>query len=73
MKTVIYSKPNCIFCEKAKELLDFQNIPYELKVLDVDFTREELLEMFPDAKTYPQIIFEGEHIGGFDNLAKKFG
>ena len=39
-------------------------------MLDVDFTREELFEKFPTARTFPQITVDGEAIGGYDNFVK---
>ena len=32
------------------------------KKLDVDFTREELFAIFPDAKTFPQISVNGTSV-----------
>ena len=34
-------------------------------MLDEDFDREALMETFPGARTFPQIIVDGEKIGGF--------
>ena len=34
-------------------------------MLDEDFTREELFEKFPNARTFPQITSNGEYVGGF--------
>jgi glutaredoxin len=28
-----------------------------------------VLEKFPGAKTFPQIIVEGNHVGGYDNFS----
>ena len=64
----IYGKPNCPFCDKAKSLCEQKKLEYEYKQLDVDFTREELFEQFPGARTFPQIRVDGENIGGYDNL-----
>jgi glutaredoxin len=64
----VYSKPNCVFCEKAKLLLRDRQIPFIEHKLDVDFTREHLLEMYADAKSFPVIIVDGFYIGGFDQL-----
>jgi glutaredoxin 3 len=36
--------------------------------LDVDFTREQLFELFPGARTFPQIKFDGQSIGGYVEL-----
>jgi glutaredoxin-related protein len=38
--------------------------------LDTDFTREELFEEFPTARTFPQIRVDGNAIGGYDQLAE---
>ena len=39
-------------------------------MLDEDFTREQLLEVFPDAKTFPQITIDKIKIGGYDEFKK---
>ena len=40
-------------------------------MLDEDFTREELFEKFPSARTFPQITVNGELIGGYTEFAAK--
>jgi|TARA_B110000503_G_scaffold141369_1_gene234683 glutaredoxin 3 len=66
----IYGKPACPYCEKAKALCEMRKIKYSYKSLGTDFTREELLESFPDARTVPQIMINGKKIGGYDQLVK---
>ena len=62
---VIYGKDNCPDCTTAKTIMDridnegIDVISCTYKKLDKDFTREELFEMFPDAKTFPQITIGG--------------
>ena len=34
-------------------------------MLDEDFDREALMETFPGARTFPQIIVDGNKIGGY--------
>ena len=51
----IYGKENCPFCDRAKELCEQSGYEYNYNQLDVDFNRDELLELFPDARTFPQI------------------
>ena len=60
MKVEIYSKPACPFCVQAQK-----GYEYTYKMLDEDFTREELMEKFPTARTFPQIVVDGASIGGF--------
>lgn len=66
----IYGKPACPFCEQAKQLCEQMQLDYVYKSMGDDFTREELLEMFPAARTVPQIIINGTKIGGYDQLTK---
>ena len=66
MKAQIYSKNNCVFCDKAKIRLAKYNP--QIFMLDKDFTREDFLKKFPNAKTFPQIIINNEHIGTYNHL-----
>ena len=65
MKVTIYSKPQCPFCVQAKALAEREGHDLTYKMLDEDFDRETLMETFPGARTFPQIIVDGEKIGGF--------
>ena len=65
MKEEIYSKPQCPFCVQAKALAEREGHELTYKMLDEDFDRETLMETFPGARTFPQIIVDGEKIGGF--------
>ena len=65
MKVEIYSKPQCPFCVQAKALAEREGHELKYKMLDEDFNREELMETFPGARTFPQIIVDGQKIGGF--------
>ena len=66
---VVYSKPNCPYCVKAKRLLDQMELPFTERVVGVDATREQLLEAAPNSRTVPQIIIDDKVIGGYDQLA----
>lgn len=69
MKIEIYSKPACPFCDKAlflaQQVVQESVHTYNKFMLDEDFTREELFEKFPGARTFPQIRVDGENIGGY--------
>ena len=65
---VIYGKEQCPYCDKAKALCEQRGFTYTYKQLGVDFDREEMLEEFPTARTFPQIIFNGGKVGGYDAL-----
>jgi len=68
MKVEIYSKPQCPFCVQAKALAEREGHELTYKMLDEDFDREALMETFPGARTFPQIIVDGEKIGGFTDF-----
>jgi len=65
---IIWGKPQCPHCESAKRMLDSRQIAYEYKQLGVDFQREDVLAEFPEARTFPQIVINGQKIGGYDRL-----
>jgi glutaredoxin 3 len=69
----IYGKPRCTFCDSAKRLCEQKGLDYEYKMLDADYTAEELFEKVPNARTFPQIFIDGESIGGFQELKKLHG
>jgi glutaredoxin len=68
MKVVIYTKPDCTYCGRAKKLLSIQDIPYDEIIIGQDITREEFLDLIPTAKTVPQIIIDKVLIGGYNEL-----
>ena len=70
MKAVVWSKDACPFCDQAKNLLKLKGIEYEERNVGRDWTREQLLEAVPNARTVPQIFLDDELIGGFTELRK---
>lgn len=72
MKAIIWSKDSCGFCEQAKKLLKMKNIEFEERNIQHGWTKEQLLEVVPHAKTVPQIFLNGKLIGGFSDLREYF-
>ena len=70
MKVEIYSKPQCPYCDMAKRLAEQKGYDLTYKMLNEDFDRETLMETFPGARTFPQIIVDGEKIGGYTDYAQ---
>jgi glutaredoxin len=68
MKATVWSKYNCPFCDQAKALLKQKGIVYEEKKIGDGFTKEDLLESVPNARTVPQIFLDDKLIGGFTEL-----
>lgn len=81
MKYFVYSKPNCTYCDQAKALLESKGLDFEVIMLDVGqpkeqgmqyIPRDELLMIFPNARTMPQINRRdgnvSSYVGGFMEL-----
>ena len=68
MMIEIYGKTFSPYCDKAKALCEREGFEYSYKELDKDFTREEFFNIFPTARTFPQIKIDGNDIGGYTEL-----
>ena len=71
MKAIVWSKPACGYCVKAKNLLASKGIEVEEKNIAEGHKVEDLLKLVPNARTMPQIWLDGEHLGGYYELEKK--
>jgi glutaredoxin len=67
---IIWSKYNCPYCDQAKALLKQRDVQFEERKIGDGYTKEELLEAIPTARTVPQVIINGNLIGGFTELRK---
>jgi glutaredoxin len=72
MKAIVWSKNQCTFCEQAKTLLKTKGYEIEERKIGEGYTKEQLLESVPHARTVPQIFLDGALVGGFDELRKHF-
>jgi glutaredoxin-related protein len=70
MKAIVWSKFNCQHCDQAKALLDQQGIEFEERRIGDGWTKEQLLESVPSARSVPQIFVNDQLIGGFAELQK---
>ena len=66
----IYSRPGCKWCETSKSLLELKGIEYNELMLDVDITADQLKQLVPGARSVPQIMDDGIHVGGYRELAE---
>ena len=66
---LIYGKPGCGFCIKAKKLAESYGITYTYKdIVATPEFREELFKVHPKTKTVPQIWVNNRHIGGYQEF-----
>ena len=78
----VFSKPNCVFCDKAKTMLKKLDIPYEEYKLSTsmtggdgqyEITIEQMFEMIgKQVRSMPQIMKGETLIGGYTDLREHF-
>lgn len=71
----VYGRNNCVWCERAKALLNEKGLPFAYYNIEEDSKAlHEFKFIFRGAKTVPQICIgmydEVEVIGGYEDLVK---
>jgi len=69
-KVVMYSTAVCPYCIRAEQLLHSKGV-VEIEKIRVDLQPELRVAMMEKTgrRTVPQIYINGEHVGGYDDLA----
>ncbi|MBY0554860.1 glutathione S-transferase N-terminal domain-containing protein [bacterium] len=67
----IYSKRGCVYCDRAKNLLNEKDISFHEVMVDTSDQRavSELQEK-TGMRTFPQILIGNELLGGFAELSE---
>ena len=59
----------CNYCEAAKRLLTRNNALYkEIDIGKVEGAMDEMIKKANGKRTIPQIFFDDQHIGGYDEV-----
>ena len=71
---IVYTKNNCIYCNKAKALLKGLGYSFKEKNFETEFKNiEELFkELGKTVRAMPQIKINGDLIGGYNQLVEYF-
>ncbi len=73
MKIEIFTKDNCIWCDRAKSLLNSVDFIYTETDLSNDNDRQNFYEKVGEGvSTVPQIFIEDIRIGGYPELVNWF-
>jgi len=66
----IYTKDDCIWCDRAKFLLKQFDLHYDELKLDEDYTKEDLRLLIGEEKRLivPQIFIDNRLIGSYNDL-----
>ena len=69
MKVEIYTKDHCIWCDRAKGLLNAHSIDFKEFDLSNDEERVQFYEKLGDnVKTVPQVFINDQRVGGYQDL-----
>lgn len=64
MQAVVYTKENCQWCDRVKQLFKAVDLDYIEYKYDKDFTKQEFQMEFGGDATFPQVSIGSKHIGG---------
>ena len=64
MNFTVYSKNNCPYCYKVKQVLELTGSNFKIYTLDKDFNREEFYSKFGQGSTFPQVLCDDKQLGG---------
>ena len=70
MNFAVYSKEDCPFCYKVKQVLELTGNNFVVYNLGEDFTREEFYSEFGEDSTFPQVICDDQKLGGCTDTVK---
>jgi glutaredoxin 3 len=71
-RVVVYTTDFCGWCERAKSLLTARGVPFqEVWLPRTPEGRERLAEAAPLARSFPQIVIDGEPVGGYSELVAR--
>lgn len=64
MNFTVYTKDDCPYCYKIKQVLDLTGSKYVVYNLDEHFTKDEFYSEFGEGSTFPQVICDDKKLGG---------
>ena len=68
-KILIYSSLICPYCIAAKKIFENQKLKYtEIFIDNNPKAKEKMISLSGGRATVPQIFFDDDHIGGYDDL-----
>lgn len=67
-RVYLFSTESCTFCEHAKNLLSKRGVPFQEINLGGQPQLQEELAALTGLTSYPQILVEGETLGGLNEL-----
>jgi len=66
----IYSKDGCPYCEKIQEVMKLAKLSHVIYKLDEHFTKDGFFGQFGEGSTFPQVVLNGDNLGGCTDTVK---
>ena len=60
----VYSREGCPYCDKIQQVLQLAKFNHVIYKLNRDFDRESFYEQFGQGSTFPQVVLNGDNLGG---------
>lgn len=70
MNFTVYSKNNCPYCKKIKDVLKLTKQNFVVYNLGEHFDKNDFYSEFGDGSTFPQVICDDKKIGGCSDTIK---
>ena len=66
----VYSKDGCPYCRQIVDVLGLSELSYVEYKLGIDFSKEAFYGQFGEGATFPQVVLNGENLGGTKDSIK---
>ena len=66
----VYTMDGCPYCEKVQEVLREADQKFVTYKIDKDFTRDSFYGEFGEGATFPQVVVDGNKLGGTASTVK---
>ena len=66
----VFSKDGCPYCEKVQQVLELAGLNFVTYKLGKNFDKEGFYGEFGEGATFPQVVLNGEKLGGCSNTVK---
>jgi glutaredoxin len=64
MNFTVYSRDGCPYCNKIQQVLQIAELKHVIYKLNRDFEREAFYQQFGQGSTFPQVVLNGDNLGG---------
>jgi|TARA_B100001094_G_C17429510_1_gene438492 glutaredoxin len=70
MNFTVYTKDNCPYCSKIKQVLSVKGLNFVAYKLGVDFEKKAFYDQFGEGSTFPQVVLNNQNLGGCTDAVK---